>query len=201
VDLTPCVVLHLLICEILTADAPDVPISKGALKKDSKKALKQLRTLGDLIYSNSEFRKLLSDANVLFRDMFADAASKAADLASDAAHQAAQTAESQRPSQDELNNIDSATNGGEEKDKKPPSSDDVKDQADQAGKQAKAKGKEVKKSVQKKGKQSRDEIQEYLNQKFPKQRQDAVINRLKKVLRLHRDGRLMVDGYGYPEGS
>ena len=182
VDLTPCVVFHHLIREILTADAPDVPISKGALKKDSKKALKQLRTLGDLIYSNSEFRKLLSDANVLFRDMFADAASKAADLASDAAHQAAQAAESQRPSQDELNNIDSAANGGEEKDKKPPSSEEVKDQADQASKQAKAKGKEVKKSVQKKGKQSRDEIQEYLNQKFPKQRQDAVINRLKKVI-------------------
>jgi len=165
----------------LIVDAPDIPVSKGGIKRDSKKALKQLRTLGDLIYSNSEFRKLLADANILFRDMFADAASKAADLASDAAHQAAQTAESQRPTQDELNNIDNPANGGQDKDKQPPSTDDVKDQADNTGKQAKQKGKEIKKSAQKKGKQSRDEIQEYLNQKFPKQRQDAVINRLKKV--------------------
>src|SRR5579859_725368 len=101
---------------MLMVDSPDVPVSKGAVKRDSKKALKQLRTLGDLIYSNSEFRKLLSDANILFRDMFADAASKAADIASDAAHQAAQTGESQRPSKAELDNIDNAANGGQEKD-------------------------------------------------------------------------------------
>jgi hypothetical protein len=191
-----------LIGAMLTVDSPDVPVSKGGIKRDSKKALKQLRTLGDLIYSNSEFRKLLSDANILFRDMFADAASKAADIASDAAHSAAETAENQRPSQDELNNIDSPANGGEEKDKKPPSADDVKDQADKVGKQAKQKGKEVKKSAQKKGKQSRDEIQEYLNQKFPKQRQDAVINRLKKVQSCSGGMRWLIsDGYGYPERS
>jgi cobalamin biosynthesis Mg chelatase CobN len=168
----------------LILDTPDVPVSKGSVKKDSKKALKQLRTLGDLVYSNSEFRKLLTDANVLFRDMFADAASKAADVASGAAHQAAQAAENQRPSQDELNNIDNAANGGQDKDKEPPSTDDVKDKASRAGQEAKKKGKDAKKTAQKKGKQTRDDVQEYLKQKFPKQRQDAIVNRLKKVIYL-----------------
>ena len=163
-------------------DAPDVPVTRSGVKRDSRKALKQLKTLGELIYSNSEFRKLLVDANVLFRDIVADAASKAADIASDAAHNAAKVAEDQRPSQQELNNIDKPADGGQDKDKKPPSPDEVKDQADKAGKDAKKKGQEAQKSAQKKGKKARDDIQEYLNQKFPKQRQDAVINRLKKVI-------------------
>lgn len=159
----------------------DVPVSKGTIKKDSKKALKQLRTLGDLIYSNSEFRKLLVDANVLFRDMFADAASKVADATSEAVQSTGTMAEDSRPSQDELNNIDNAADGGQQKDKKPPSTGEMKDQADQIGKNAKKKGKEVKKNVQKKVKKTGDDIQEYLSQKFPKQRQDTIVNRLKKV--------------------
>jgi len=158
----------------------DFPVSKGTIKKDSKKALKQLRTLGDLIYSNSEFRKLLVDANVLFRDMFADAASKVADAAFEAAQSAGQMAEGSRPSQDELSSIDNAANGGQQKDKKL-STIEMKDQAKQVGKDAKKKGKEVKRSAQKKGKKTRDDVQEYLRQKFPKQRQDTIVNRLKKV--------------------
>jgi hypothetical protein len=63
----------------LTVDSPDVPVSKGTIKKDSRKALKQLKTLGELIHSNSEFRKLLADANILFRDIFADAAHQTAE--------------------------------------------------------------------------------------------------------------------------
>jgi Family of unknown function (DUF5923) len=167
----------------LTVGTPDAPVSKETVKKDSKMALKQLRTLGELVYSNSEFRKLLADANILFRDIFADAASKTADIASDAAHSLAETAENQRPSQDELNNIDNATaNEEQQKDKSPLSMDKMKDQAVKVSNDATKKGKEVKKSVQKKGKKTRDDVQEYLSQKFPKQRQDAIVNRLKKVL-------------------
>ena len=159
----------------------DVPVSKGTIKRDSKKALKQLRILGDLIYSNSEFRKLLVDANVLFRDIFADAASKVADAASEAAQSAGQMAGGLRPSREELNNIDNPADEGQQKDKKLPTKDELKDQAEQVGKDAKKRGKEVKKSVQKKGKKARDDVQEYLSQKFPKQRQDAIVFRLKKV--------------------
>ena len=165
----------------LTVDLPDLPVSKGTVKKDSKKALKQLKTLGELIYSNSEFRKLLADANILFRDIFADAGQKGAEIASYAAHQTADMAESQRPSQQELDGIDTPAEGGTQKDKKPPSTDEVKDQTNGTGKEAQKKGQDLKKSAQKKGKKSHDEVQEYLSQKFPKQRQDALINRLKKV--------------------
>ena len=136
--------------------------------------MKQLRTLGDLVYSNSEFRKLLADANILFRDIFADAASAAA-------HLAAETAESQQPSQGKSNNINNAAESGQDTGKKPPSAEDIKDQADKAGKDAMKKGKDITKQVQKKGKKTRDDVQEYLSQKFPKQRQDAIVNRLKKV--------------------
>jgi hypothetical protein len=159
----------------------DFPVSKGTIKKDSKKALKQLRTLGDLVYSNSEFRKLLADANVLFRDIFADAAGKVADAGLETAQSAGQMVGNSRPSRDELNNVDNAADEGQQKDKKLPSREEMKDQAHQIGKDAKKKGQEVKKSVQKKGKKTRDDVQEYLSQKFPKQRQDAIVNRLKKV--------------------
>ena len=150
-------------------------MSKGTVKRDSKKALKQLRTLGDLVYSNSEFRKLLADVNVLFRDIFADATFAAA-------HSAVETAETLRSSQDELNNIENASEGGQDKDKKPLSMDEMKDQAEKASRDANKKGKDIKKQAQKRGKKVRDDVQEYLSQKFPKQRQDAIINRLKKVL-------------------
>ena len=150
-------------------------MTKGIIKRDSKKALKQIRTLGNLVYSNSEFRKLLADANILFRDIFADAASAAA-------HFAVETAEIQSPSRDELNNINNTADGGQDKDKKSPSTEETKDQADKARKHANKKGKDIKKQAQKKGKKTRDDVQEYLSQKFPKQRQDAIIYRLKKVL-------------------
>ena len=156
-------------------------MSKGTVKKDSKKALKQLRTLGDLIYSNSEFRKLLTDANILFRDMFANAVSKATEMAFETVQSAEQMGEDQRPNEDELNNIDNAANGGQQKDKTLPGPYEMKDEVDRVGKDAKKKAKDFKKTAQKKGKKTRDDIQEYLSQKFPKQRQDAIVNRLKKV--------------------
>ena len=81
------------------------------------------------------------------------------------------------------NNIDNAAETGQDKDKKPPSTEEMKDQADKALKDAKKKGKDIKKQ---KGKKTRDDVQEYLSQKFPKQRQDAIVNRLKKVLCLRR---------------
>jgi Family of unknown function (DUF5923) len=162
-----------------------MPVSARTVKRDSKKALQQLRTLGELIYSNSEFRKLLSDANILFRDIFADIASKAAEQASEAAQTSAQMAKDaadEMPSQGGFNGLDDAANEGNQKDKAPPNGEDVKNQAKKEGKEAKKEGEEVKKQLTKKGKKSKDDIQQYLNQKFPKQRQDAVINRLKKVL-------------------
>jgi DNA ligase-4 len=71
---------------------PDAPVDKNTAKRHGDQALEGLRTLGTLLITNGQFRKLLKDATVLFRDMGADAAQKAANKA--------------RPDEDALNNLD-----------------------------------------------------------------------------------------------
>ncbi|KAF1345857.1 hypothetical protein BDV97DRAFT_423947 [Delphinella strobiligena] len=74
------------------ASTPDAPIDQETAKQHGNQALEGLRTLGELILSNGQFRKLLKDATVLLRDMAGDAAQKAANKVN--------------PSEDELNQID-----------------------------------------------------------------------------------------------
>lgn len=62
------------------------------MQQDGEQAVEHLRTLGKLIFTNSEFRKLLKDVGILGRDVAADAAAKAADAA--------------RPSEEQLNQVD-----------------------------------------------------------------------------------------------
>lgn len=57
---------------------PGAPVKKDAAKQDGDKALEGLRTLGTLLITNGQFRKLLSDATTLLRDMAGDAATNAA---------------------------------------------------------------------------------------------------------------------------
>ncbi|GAA5960221.1 hypothetical protein JCM21900_000554 [Sporobolomyces salmonicolor] len=54
---------------------------KNQMKADSDQAVEHLRTLGKLIFTNSEARKLLKDVGLLGRDIAADAAVKAAEVA------------------------------------------------------------------------------------------------------------------------
>lgn len=54
--------------------APD----KEAARQHGQQALEGFKTLGKLIITNGEFRKLLNDATILLRDMAGDAATKAA---------------------------------------------------------------------------------------------------------------------------
>ena len=61
---------------------------------DARRAIESLRTIANLMVTNSAFRQLGSDVIVLTRDIFADAASVAAD-------QAKQAAEASRPSEKE----------------------------------------------------------------------------------------------------
>ncbi|EGU77468.1 hypothetical protein FOQG_06126 [Fusarium oxysporum f. sp. raphani 54005] len=75
-----------------SVNTPNAPISKDAAKQDGDQALEGLRTLGQLLITNGQFRKLLSDATVLFRDMAGDAATNAAARV--------------RPSQEQLRQID-----------------------------------------------------------------------------------------------
>ncbi|KAI1277727.1 hypothetical protein F5Y07DRAFT_388372 [Xylaria sp. FL0933] len=71
---------------------PNTPVSKEEAKQHGDKALEGLRTLGTLLITNGQFRKLLSDAGILIRDIAGDAA--------------ANTASKVRPSEDKLNQID-----------------------------------------------------------------------------------------------
>lgn len=61
------------------ADTPNAPIGKDTMQQHGDQALDGLKTLGRLILSNGQFRKLLDDAIVLIRDMAGDAAQTAAE--------------------------------------------------------------------------------------------------------------------------
>ncbi|PNY27521.1 Uncharacterized protein TCAP_02554 [Tolypocladium capitatum] len=73
---------------------PDTPVNKDTAKRDGDDALQGLRTLGTLLITNGQFRKLLQDSTVLLRDMIGDAASGAAGRI--------------RPSEEQLSQIDRA---------------------------------------------------------------------------------------------
>ncbi|KAF2205708.1 hypothetical protein GQ43DRAFT_452967 [Delitschia confertaspora ATCC 74209] len=60
------------------AALPGAPVDKDTAKQHGNEALEGLRTLGTLIISNGQFRKLLSDATILLRDIAGDAAQKTA---------------------------------------------------------------------------------------------------------------------------
>lgn len=66
--------------------------SQQDMQADGQQAVEHLRTLGKLIFTNSEFRKLLKDVGILGRDVAADAATKAANAA--------------RPSEEQLRQVD-----------------------------------------------------------------------------------------------
>lgn len=71
---------------------PNAPVGKETAKQHGDQALEGLRTLGTLIITNGQFRKLLKDASILLRDIAGDAASNAANRV--------------RPDQDDLARID-----------------------------------------------------------------------------------------------
>ncbi|KAL1999471.1 hypothetical protein VTN02DRAFT_4460 [Thermoascus thermophilus] len=72
---------------------PDGPaIEKDTLRQDVNEAFEGMKTLGTLLITNGEFRKLLSDATILLRDITGDAAQKVASTV--------------RPSQEQLSQID-----------------------------------------------------------------------------------------------
>ena len=74
------------------ASVPSAPVDKETAKQHGNQALEGLRTLGTLIISNGQFRKLLRDAQILLRDIAGDAAQK--------------TATKVNPSESDLNQLD-----------------------------------------------------------------------------------------------
>jgi hypothetical protein len=69
-----------------------LPVEKSKVQDDRRQAARHLRTLGDLIATNSEVRKILSDFSVIGRDILARTASHAAERV--------------RPEQDALSKVD-----------------------------------------------------------------------------------------------
>ncbi|KIY04186.1 uncharacterized protein Z520_00878 [Fonsecaea multimorphosa CBS 102226] len=74
------------------ANLPNAPTDKATAQQHGDEALEGLKTLGRLILSNGQFRKLLNDATILLRDMAGDAAQNVAGKVN--------------PSEDQLNQID-----------------------------------------------------------------------------------------------
>ncbi|CAH0044074.1 unnamed protein product [Clonostachys solani] len=80
--------------EYKSITAPGAPVDKDTAKRDGDEALKGLRTLGTLIITNGQFRKLLKDFSILIRDIAGDAAGNAANKV--------------RPSEEQLGQLDQA---------------------------------------------------------------------------------------------
>ncbi|KAI1143723.1 hypothetical protein F5Y05DRAFT_4495 [Hypoxylon sp. FL0543] len=78
---------------------PNAPVDKDTAKQHGDKALEGLRTLGTLIITNGQFRKLLNDATILLRDIAGDAASNAASTVRPAQEDLAQL---DRPAEDNV---------------------------------------------------------------------------------------------------
>ncbi|RKF71801.1 Uncharacterized protein C32A11.02c [Golovinomyces cichoracearum] len=57
---------------------PDAPVATDTVQKHGQQALDGIRTLGTLIISNGQFRKLLKDATIILRDIAGDTAHKVA---------------------------------------------------------------------------------------------------------------------------
>lgn len=60
------------------AKLPGAPVDKDTARQHGDEVLEGLKTLGTLLISNGQFRKLLNDASILLRDVAGDAATSAA---------------------------------------------------------------------------------------------------------------------------
>lgn len=114
----------------------------------------------------------LTGSLVLAREILADAASQVGSIATKASDQfrpsESETSQIEKPAEPALGDAPAGEDG-------PPSAGTLR-------RQARGKGSAYIEQAKKKGQQSRDDIESYLREKFPKQRRDAVVNRLKKVI-------------------
>ncbi|KAF4120376.1 hypothetical protein GMORB2_3177 [Geosmithia morbida] len=185
---------------------PESTLKRDDAKRDGQEALQGLRTLGTLLVTNGQFRKLLKDSTVLLRDVAADGATSAAGRA--------------RPKDDALAQLDQAAadntwheapNLSKEawkakKDKyyaskpKEDASDVAKDvkssaanndsaekAADDAAKKSKNKfgnrlSPEAQEKLKKRHEEYRQRAKDYYNKKMPAERRDQIVFRLKKMI-------------------
>ncbi|OQE43179.1 hypothetical protein PENCOP_c003G04512 [Penicillium coprophilum] len=153
---------------------PGLPIDRESSQQDASKAIDGLKTLGTLMITNGEFRKLLSDAMTLGKDIAADASQKAANQV--------------RPSQEDLSQIDQPAEENVWHEKPNISKDDLKSRmkknkakAENEGVDAVAED-ETGVSPQSKSKEYSDKTKNYLSEKIPKERREQTVWRLKKMI-------------------
>ncbi|KAJ6090135.1 hypothetical protein N7486_008950 [Penicillium sp. IBT 16267x] len=181
--------------QITTGDAPapNMPVSRETGKQDGERALQGLKTLGTLLITNGEFRKILSDATVLLRDIAADASQRVANQV--------------RPSEEELAQVDTPAEENVWHEKPNVSKDDLKsrlkrnkgvssysplqfDEVDKASLTSApiAENTEggddasVTPSEKSRAKKYANKTKEFLSEKIPKERREQMIWRLKKMI-------------------
>lgn len=96
------------------AQVPGAPIDKDTARQHGQQAKEGLRTLGELLITNGQFRKLLNDFITLIRDIVGDGATN--------------VAQKVNPSEDALNQIDQPAEDNTWHDKPDLSRDNLKNQ-------------------------------------------------------------------------
>ncbi|KAF1819987.1 uncharacterized protein K489DRAFT_383542 [Dissoconium aciculare CBS 342.82] len=225
--------------KISAADAPNVntPLDKDTAQQHGQQALEGLRTLGTLLITNGQFRKLLSDASVLIRDIAGDAAVNTANVVKPNEDQLATL---DKPAEDNTwhdapdlskekianqikaalpigkKDVDQAV-GDASAAAHPDGSRDPNAVAEQAQKDAKAGGQSVDpvagakaakdtllskvdddkvEEAKQNAREYREKTREYFKGKFPKDRREQTIYRLKKMIveiQGHSDYRQAID--------
>ncbi|RAL01049.1 uncharacterized protein BO80DRAFT_425031 [Aspergillus ibericus CBS 121593] len=189
-------------------EKPGVPVSKDSAQQDAQETLEGLKTLGRLLITNGEFRKLLNDAMTLARDMAGDVSQKAADRVRPSADQLAQIDEPaeenvwhEQPDfskhkeqfrarfkrnkdegkQEVADTTAQAATGGRE----PTSVSDVDARAGVAAGTERAQQKvseNVPEEAKGRTREYRDRTKSYLSEKVPQERREQTIWRLKKMV-------------------
>ncbi|KAJ5138565.1 uncharacterized protein N7515_003413 [Penicillium bovifimosum] len=156
------------------AKRPQVPLNKETGQQDAERALEGLKTLGTLMITNGEFRKLLNDAMTLGKDIAADASQKAANQV--------------RPSEEDLAQIDQPAEDNVWHEKPNISKEDLKAKAkkNKAATQNEAQATVAENdsgvSTNSKAKEYSDKTKNYLSEKIPKERREQTVWRLKKMI-------------------
>ncbi|KAJ5814919.1 hypothetical protein N7474_006696 [Penicillium riverlandense] len=153
-----------------------LPVDKETGKQDGQKTLEGLKTLGTLLITNGEFRKILSDATILLKDIAADASQKAANQV--------------RPSEEQLSQIDEPAEENVWHEKPNISKEDMKSKfkkkkGDKSGAASTNDDESVAQSDMSKNSRTREyaeKTKNYLSDKVPKERREQVIWRLKKMV-------------------
>ncbi|KAI9932892.1 hypothetical protein MW887_009144 [Aspergillus wentii] len=189
--------------QITSGDAqkPNAPVGKDVAKQDGSQALEGLKTLGTLLITNGEFRKILSDAAIIARDMAGDASQTAANKLRPSEEQLSQVDQPaeenlwhEKPniSKDQLKSrfkrnkeeadeaaestVQAATGG-----KQPETTSDIDVRAGAAQGAQKLKEK-VPEDTKNRTRELTDKTKSYLSEKMPQERRDQAIWRLKKMV-------------------